>query len=384
MNNKKLRIAHICLASSYTEGMLYQDNILPDVNRDDGHEVLVVSDCTCYVDGKITKTPAVDKILPNGVRLVRLEFSGKILPATIRNKLRYAPGLTHILEEYRPDVILHHSLVGLGLLAVGQYKKKNPATRLYLDSHADLNNSGQSILSRWLQYKIFNRYLWGCISKNVDKVLYVSSEACDFLRQMYRIKDEQLEFYPLGGFVLDEKEKAILRTQVREELSIPDGDIVFIHTGKMNNLKRTLEVMESFGEQKNENYHLLLAGVFENEIKETAERILKEDARIKYLGWQSGKSLINYLAASDCYLQPGSQSATLQAAICCGLPVVVYPYPSHVLYLNGNGLFVSDRNSLMDAMRRFNDKKYIEKLSDASKRIGRNLLDYRILAKRIY
>ena len=91
MNNKKLRIAHICQAASYTEGMLYQDNVLPDINIADGHEVLIIADCTCYVNGKLTTVPEEDKKLENGIRLVRLEFGLKFLPNIIRNKIPYAP-----------------------------------------------------------------------------------------------------------------------------------------------------------------------------------------------------------------------------------------------------------------------------------------------------
>ena len=48
-----MRIIHVCLASHYTEGMNYQDNILPDVNSQDGHEVLIISDTQKYIDGKL-------------------------------------------------------------------------------------------------------------------------------------------------------------------------------------------------------------------------------------------------------------------------------------------------------------------------------------------
>ena len=384
MNNKKLRIAHICQAASYTEGMLYQDNVLPDLNRVDGHEVLIVADCTCYVNGKLTTVPEEDKNLENGIRLVRLEFGLKFLPNIIRNKIRYAPKLKKLLEAFQPDVILYHSLVGAGLLAVGGYKKKYPKTRLYLDSHADFNNSGKSFFSRWLQYKIFNRFFWVSISSSVEKVFYLSSECRDFLREMYKIEDSRMEFFPLGGFVQDEEKRRSARSRVRQELSLSEDDIVFIHTGKMNNLKRTLDVISSFSSMPYENYRLWLVGTFEDDIAQDANRLISKDQRIKYLGWKSGEELINFLCASDCYLQPGSQSATLQAAICCGLPVIVYPHASHFSYVKNNGFFVKTSKELDDALEQFRNFENISMLSNASLEIGCNILDYRVLARRLY
>ena len=384
MNNKKLRIAHICQASSYTEGMLYQDNVLPDVNRADGHEVLIVADCTCYVDGKIREIPEEDKKLENGIRLVRLGFSLGFLSKIIRDKVRYAPKLKPLLEEFRPDVILYHSLVGVGLLTVGDYKRKKPRTRLYVDSHADFNNSGRSFVSRWLQYKIFNRFLWSRISQSVEKVLYISSECKEFLREMYKIEDSIMEFFPLGGFIQDEKNKKIIRNRVRDENFLSEDDIVFIHTGKMNESKCTLNVISSFAGLPHENFRLLLVGVLESEIASEAKAIIDQDNRIAYLGWKSGDELFNLLTASDCYVQPGSQSATLQAAICCGLPVILYPHPSHAPYLKSNGVYVRSSAELKKAFNLFAAKAEMQAMSLASVHIAEQLLDYNKIAKRIY
>lgn len=384
MNNKKLRIVHICQASSYTEGMLYQDNILPDVNRDDGHEVIVVADCTCYIGGKLAAIPEEDKILENGVRLVRYEFGLKFLPDIFRKKIRYTPKLKQLLEDFRPDVILYHSLVGASLLTVGAYKRKYLKTRLYLDSHADFNNSAKSFISRWLQYKIFNRLLWCSISSLVEKVFYVSNESRDFLREMYKIELKKMEFYPLGGIIRDEEERLIFRHEVRNEYSLLENDIVFIHAGKFDQMKRTLDVLQSFSRLAYSNFRLLVVGVFDRDISDEARDIIESDCRIKYLGWKTGDDLVRFLCASDCYVQPGSQSATLQTAICCGLPFIVYPHPSHESYLKGNGFYVENSTELMAAMGKFVDPVLVRNMSDASYDVARNMLSYKVLARRLY
>jgi hypothetical protein len=50
-----MKILHACLASHYTEGMSYQDNLLPDQNAHDGHDVTVISDCYVYQNDRLVE-----------------------------------------------------------------------------------------------------------------------------------------------------------------------------------------------------------------------------------------------------------------------------------------------------------------------------------------
>jgi glycosyltransferase involved in cell wall biosynthesis len=384
MNERKLRIAHVCLASAYTEGMTYQDNILPAQNRKDGHEVLIVADCAAYIDGKLLPVAPEDKVLQDGSRLVRLPFAGRLLPRYVRDKVRIAPQLTWLLESFRPDVILYHGVIGAELLTVGAYKKKYPHTRLFVDCHEDFNNSGRSATSRILQYKLLTRYLWNRIAPLVDKVLYVSYECRDFLRAMYAIPEQDMEFYPLGGYVQDPQAKAAVRRRIRDELGLSDGEVVFIHAGKLDRAKRTLDILQAFVATPEPSFRMLVVGAVADDIQEDASALMKADPRIRFLGWKSGAELVDLLCASDCYLQPGTQSATLQVALCCGLPVVIHPYSSHEPYLAGNGFYVRSPEDIAASLPQFGDADARRRMSDASFEIGRKLLDYRALARRLY
>ena len=51
-----MRIAHIGLASYFTEDMKYQDNELAEQNVRDGHQVLYISNAEKYADGRIVPT----------------------------------------------------------------------------------------------------------------------------------------------------------------------------------------------------------------------------------------------------------------------------------------------------------------------------------------
>src|SRR5690349_11752178 len=128
---RAVRIAHVCLAGAYTEGMSYQDNMLVDINRRDGHEVLVVSDCMKFQDNRLVETPPEDYLTANGARLVRLPFDWTG-PRYLTNKIKRCSRLMPLLEEFAPDVILYHGVIGWELLTLGKYKEKYPETRIYV------------------------------------------------------------------------------------------------------------------------------------------------------------------------------------------------------------------------------------------------------------
>ena len=51
-----MKIAHIGLASYFTENMTYQDNQLTNQNVLDGHEVLIVSNASKYAGANVVET----------------------------------------------------------------------------------------------------------------------------------------------------------------------------------------------------------------------------------------------------------------------------------------------------------------------------------------
>ena len=165
-----MKILHICLASHYTEGMTYQDNLLPDQNAKDGHETIVVSDCYKYDNGKLVKVPEEDRVLESGVRLIRFEYTS-IINKTLSSKIRKVKKLKQLLNKEKPDVILYHGVGGWELLTVSKFKKLNQSTKIYVDSHQDFNNSGTFKLSLALQYKIFNKALVNLTKDYIDKYL---------------------------------------------------------------------------------------------------------------------------------------------------------------------------------------------------------------------
>lgn len=379
-----MRIVHIGLFSHFTPGMSYQDNLLSEQNALDGHEVIYVSDCYRYEQGKLIKTREEDKVFPNRVRLVRF-MHRTVLHEQISRRIMWVKPLHKFLEDNSPDVIFYHSCSGWELLTVARYKRKHPKTRLYLDSHADRHNSASNWISLHLQHRLFYGVILRRVLPYVNKVFYLSVECGEFLRDVYGMPEFMMEYYPLGGYIINPIERLKIGNEMRCENNVLNSDTVFVHTGKLSHSKKTAELIRSFSRVRDERLHLWILGRIMPDIDKEVESLIANDARIHYFGWVEFPAMIRYLCAADLYCQPGSQSATMQNAICCGCPVMLFPYKSHEPYLKDNGFFVKSEEDMVNVFEEISrNPEILLGMSGASYRVAYELLDYKKLAARLY
>ena len=239
-----MKILHISIASSFTEGMMYQENLHVEEMCKQGHKVTLVADCHKYEKGVIVETNEEDKIIDCGARLIRKKYVN-IFGKFISSKLRALKHLLEIIEEVKPDIIFHHGLQSYEMLTVSKYKKENPSVKFYVDSHEDFNNSARSWISRNILHKTYYKYIIEKSLPYIDKVFCVAYESFGFLDQMYRVHKSKMEFFPLGGFVYDEKTRIEKRNNKRKELALNEDDVLLIHSGKFDKLKRTDIVLKA-------------------------------------------------------------------------------------------------------------------------------------------
>lgn len=105
-----------------------------------------------------------------------------------------------------------------------------------------------------------------------------------------------------------------------------------------------------------------------------------------YLGWKPAEELLEYLCAGDLYCQPGSVSATLQNALCCGCPAMAYPHEEYRDGLDwGQFLWVRTREDMRAAIEEAaREPGSLAPLRQRALACARELLDYRVLAARLY
>lgn len=380
-----MKILHCCLSSFYIDDYNYQENILPSINKMDGHEVKIIASTETFVkNSKIGYIETGKYFTKDGIEINRVPYK-KYLPHFIMNKVRQYDNVYNLIDEFSPDVILFHGVAAYDLLTVAKYKKNNPDVKFYVDSHADENNSGSNWISKNILHKIFYKNIIKKAYFYIDKIFSITYETKMWLQKIYNIKEIKIEDFPLGGYILNEEERTKIRKKIRKQLELKDSDMLFVHSGKMDKLKLTQELLQAFIKVNKQNLKLVIIGSISEKQKGDIEKLLKKNNKIFYLGWKSTDELLEYLCACDLYVQPGSQSATMQNAVCCNSAVALYPHKSHVFLLHDSAFYIE---SIEDMVNLFNEisvnTEILENKRKLSFKIACEKLDYRKLAKRLY
>lgn len=196
-----MKILHLCISCFYIEGYNYQENILPQINKRDGHEVYVIASNLIFENNDNTKPVYIKPstyINDSGIQVQRVQYK-KLCSRVLTNKLKKVDGLYEMIKKITPDVILFHGTASVEIKTLIQYKKNYPDVKIYIDSHADYYTSGTNWVSKNLLHgMVFSHYLKKALPY-IEKILYVSTGCGSFLKKVYKIPDERTEFYSLGG-----------------------------------------------------------------------------------------------------------------------------------------------------------------------------------------
>lgn len=372
---------HIGLASHYTEGMLYQDNILPDMNIRAGHKVIFITDTYMYVDGALKKTKEEDTILHNGVRLVRLEYD-HILCQFVTNKIQKVHKLKKYLNDFGPDSIMYHGVCGYELMDVADYVRDHPNVLFYVDSHEDFNNTARNWIAKFSYKYIHGIFVKKAIS-HIRKILYLAESSREYLKDMYHIADKQLEFYPLGGIITSIEEQHQCREKVIRELGLRKDVVICSHSGKLDPLKRTKELIKAFRRVNNDKLVLLIFGFIPPDQEEELMGMIRSDSRVLFLGWKTGDEITELLNATDVYCQPGSVSATSQVALCCGCAEIVAPIKSYEMMYDDAVMYGETVDEIKEHLFQIAEEgEYLEKYKEKGYKKAKEILDYSKLAER--
>ena len=377
-----VKILHLCLSCFYIDDAGYQENYLVRQHVDDGHDVLVIASTETF-DGKggLQYIEPQSYMGSDRAKVIRLPYA-IWLPLSIARKLRVFTGIYKLIEGFRPDAILFHGCAGNEIATVANYASKHPNVLFYVDSHEDFNNSARSFLSHRILHGLFYRIRLQQALPHIRKILCVNVDAMDFVSEVYRVPADRLEFYPLGGFPLDDGEISRRRVKTRAALGLREQAFVFLQSGKMTPRKKLSSSLRAFSQLPGENLRFLIAGLLTDSIRDEVEALISADPRITFLGWQSTEQLTDLLCAADAYIQPGTQSATMQHALCCGCPAIIDDAPGHQPYRQAGVTLVSDDTSLRAAFAAAAQHDQNQKRSQALT-FAREKLDYQKLAQRV-
>lgn len=379
-----MRIVHCCLSCFYIDGYTYQENMLVREHVSSGHEVLVIASTETYNDNKVLSyIEPSEYIGTDGAKVVRLAYK-PLLPNYLNRKLRIHSGVYKILEDFKPDVIMFHGMCGFELLTVSKYVKNHSNVKLFADCHEDFNNSAKSFISANTLYRMYYTPIIRAAKKNIDKILYLTYESKLFCNTIYKLKDNELEYFPLGGKVFADNEYYSIRREKRRELNFLDSDTVFFQSGKFDEKKKLLEAVSSFSKIKDDNFKFIIAGSLDEKIESDFKKLLAKDDRISYIGWVESDQLLELLCMCDVYVQPGSQSATMQLSVSARCPVILDDVPSHRHSFYNNGFLVESTEQLIDSFKKISDNPSIlHQMSENSFIYAKENLDYSKLANRL-
>lgn len=379
-----MRILNIAMGANFTEGYSYQDNLLSEYQHKLGHSVTVLTGLTSWNEcGEKIQTAPCDKIMVNGVRLIRIKIGNKIT-----NTAGYYPQISKILASIKPDLIFIHGLCNFIPIQAIKYKKNNPHTILVADNHQDKDNFKFKKFPFSMMVKLW-RMGWKRCSKHFNYIYGTTGWRKDFAVDCFGIPEVKMDVLPLGVDTDNLCNDAFrVRYEIRNKLNIDKEAFVFIHGGKMNSDKRTIDIIESFSRISDNSIRLLLFGSVAENIRTQFDNLLKKDQRIVYVGYVNSKYVHKYFYASDFSLFPGLHSVLWEEAIGCGLPGLYRSFSNHDhTNMHGNSILIKgDTNSeeIFQIMNKVcQDKSLYENLKKNAARASKDFSYYDIAAKSI-
>lgn len=374
-----MRVLHCCLSNWYVDGWSYQENELISKHQQNGHEVLVLASTESPDEfGKLSYLNAGKYVGLEGSLVQRISYRRG--PTKLMRKVRAYPGVYKILQDFKPDAILFHGACGYEVITVARYVRQNPGVIFYIDSHEDWNNSARTFLSREILHKLFYRFCLRRAWPIARKILAISTETMEFVHDTYGVPKSHIEFFPLGGTILSDADYIAARTRERTRLGVANSEIMFVQAGKQTLAKKLLESLRAFAGATNAK--LFIAGSIDPCIHAEAMGLIEANPNVTFLGWQSAAQVTDLLCAADVYLQPGTQSVTMQNSLCCRCVPIIADVPSHQVYVNGNGWLVSDQAGLELAVRAACHAD-LAQMSAQSLDVARRILDYAQLSQRV-
>ena len=377
-----MKILNICVNGAYTDGFSYHENLLPKFHKVLGNEVVVLaSKYEFNENGNLKKTDISNFIDSNGINVIRIDIKKN---KSIRKKFKRFKYLYLNIADIKPDIIFCHLFQFLDLSSVVRYVKKHPNVKLYIDNHADFNNSGRNFLSK----KILHGIIWKRLAHKAlpytEKFYGVTPARVDFLIDVYKLPKEKVELLPLGADdeVVERAKKPKKISDKRKEYGIDSSEFVILTGGKIDHNKpQTVELMKAVNQLQDMNIKLLVFGAVSEELKGQFDEQLSD--KVKYIGWRKSDEIYNEFAVADLVVFPGLHSVLWEQAVGMGKPCIFKDISGfHHIDLGGNCLFFEKddieeyKNKIREAFTKIDEMKII------AEREGMKTFSYSEIAKK--
>lgn len=378
-----MRITHLCLAGTITDGWSYQENLLSKYHAKLGYDVSIITARWVYNEkNELYKFPQNDYFLKNGIRVLRLEIKNK---DQLTYKFKKYIGVESALEKTSPDILFIHGCQFLDISRVVRYLNSHKETIVYVDNHADFSNSATNFLSKKILHGLIWRKCAHAIEPYTKKFYGVLPARVEFLERVYKLPKGKCELLVMGAD--DDAVKAASKSEVRKEIrkkyNICDNDFLIISGGKIDNYKRqTLFLMDAVNALDDLKVKLIVFGSVIPELKDEVEKRCSD--HVQYIGWIKADESYQYFASCELACFPGRHSVFWEQVAGLGIPMLVKDWPgTHHIDMGGNVKFIEKDSvqEIEEKLRNIIEKDY-DKMKFEAKTKAMNNFSYLEIAKR--
>lgn len=381
-----MKILHLSLKSLVMDGWNYQDNLLTKFHRKMGYEVMDITSKWIYdKQGNLIIDERNEYVNNDGVIMLRLSMKGK---ESFERRFQHYEELYEKIAEFAPDIIFIHSVNFTDIPEVIRYLKKHKSVKVFVDNHADKNNSGRN----WISYNILHKIIWRYYAKMLIpftiKFFGVTPDRCKYLEETYHIPAEKIELLVMGAddelVATSTNKESIL--EIRKKYCISEDDFLVITGGKINsNRPETMQLIRAIQELKTPNVKLIIFGSISEELKEEFDSLI-DGKRILYIGWMEPNDTYDFFAAADLVAFPGLHSVFWEQVVPLGVPLLCKDIEGvNHIDIGGNVRFIntSDKECIRSFVETIvTDKNMYNKMKTAAKSERRKEFLYSNIAKK--
>ncbi len=313
-------VVHIAPLCTYTEGLGYQENLLPKYQVRLGHNVTLYVPNFAFKDGKKVEVSAEEYCSKDGFRVIRKQFHIRILGKHIPN-LHSIFSVYSELKKLKPDYVFFHSL-GANLIfwQVLKYKRRvNPSLILVRDNHLDRNISG---IDNWKKrlWIFFDGISCRLTDKYVAKVYGVTRCRKEFARRYFGIPKEKLDVLSMGADdeQLNFARKNEIRERIRRQYGVKDDEFLIVTGGKIDKAKKTDLLIKACSDLP--KVKILVFGSIDDGFREEFEKLSRNNPKSMLIGWIDSQKVYDYFFAADLVAFPGRHSVLWEQACASKVP----------------------------------------------------------------
>lgn len=384
-----MRVLHCCLAAFYIDDFSYQENILPRIHAELGHDTRILASTETYLEQvRLGYTNSGSYRNADGLKVTRLPYV-RWLPAKLARKLRIYKGVGAVLREFRPDIIFLHDCQFLSIVTVARHARRFGAT-VYVDCHTDFINSGRNFVSRHVLHGLIYRFCAATIAPVTRRFYATLPLRAEFLRDVYKIPPQQIALLPFGvdDSRIDAARRGEVRASMRADLGIAADELAFIAGGKIDRRKAIHTLLDAFTRLadagKLPNTRLILFGKAEPALR-AAVQAAAQHRSVVYVDWIAAAQLHRYLWAADVAVFPGTHSVLWEEAVGLGLPCVFRRWHGiEHIDLGGNCIMLDevDESCLSQVLLDIaGDRQRLERMREAASRLGPKHFSYTSIAR---